>query len=78
MKTKSYIFRYDQKGHLCADTTRTQIIELFIGQYLTSAFQAVEQPNRGLQLVRFKIGSSTIVARRRLNDVKITIYEDLK
>lgn len=75
MKTKVYIFPYDERGKLYLDTTGTQLIEFLIGQTLTDAFQAEDNPTRGLQHVRIKFNAFEVVAQKRLNDVKILVYE---
>ena len=74
MKTKIYIFPYDKRGHLGLDTTETQFIEFLIGQTLTEAFEE-DNPTRGLQHVRIKHEMFEIVAIKRLNDVKVLVYE---
>lgn len=60
------------------DRENKMYLHMLVGESLADMFAHNFDGIHGMQMARFKVGSSTIVVLRRLTDVKVTIYEDLK
>lgn len=75
-KIYKYIFGYDSAGNFpahVADIPSCYPRQL-IGETLETLFLADRCP-KGLQLVRLRYGSVTIIAHKRITDLKVTIYD---
>ena len=68
-----YCWKPEIQAYSTIDSKGNTPLYWIIGQTLTELFTTNNDCTEGLQLARLKIGCSTIVAFKRINDIKVTI-----
>ena len=66
---KTYTFKFTSLDHRSEDGS--QKLDYLIGEGFARLMLTNDNP---LELLRFKLGNETMVARKRFNDCKVVIY----